>query len=91
VLRGPTVGRFDLTIVPFRGSGQYRSDAAHGEIGGSISVTGSLQAFLGPPQESAAEVAADGALGEVRFATTHIDGRPLTGSMRWECAAVVEG
>jgi hypothetical protein len=88
VLRGPSIGRFDLTIVPFHGSGRYRSDTTHNEVGGSISVTGSVQAYLGPPQESAAEVAADGALGEVRFATTNIDGRPLIGSLRWECSEV---
>jgi hypothetical protein len=85
---GPLVGRYQLSIAPFRGNGVYRTDAQRGEVAGSVSIAGLLQLFVGPPFETTAEVARDGALGRVRFSGTGVDGRPAAGIIRWECSEV---
>ena len=85
---GPLAARYQLTLAPFRGDGTYRTDAQEAQIGGSISIAGLLQIFVGPPFETVAEVAGDGALGRLRFNGTGVDGRRVSGVLRWECNGV---
>ena len=87
-LGGPLVARYQITIAPFRGSGTYRNTAASAEIGGSLSISGRFQMFLGPPYDALAEVVRDGALGRLNFTGLGVDGRRGSGVLRWECAAV---
>jgi hypothetical protein len=87
-LGGPLVARYQITIAPFRGSGTYRNTAASAEIGGSVSISGSFQMFIGPPYDAVAEVVRDGALGRLNFTGMGVDGRRGSGVLRWECASV---
>src|SRR5207249_3369219 len=66
-LEGPVVARYLVTIAPFRGDGEYRSDSSQAQIGGSVAITGQLQLFISPPYETIADIARDGALGRLKF------------------------
>ena len=87
-LGGPYPARYQITIAPFRGSGSYRNTAARAEIGGSVSMSGVFQMFVGPPYDAQAEVARDGALGQLAFTGVGVDGRRGDGVLRWECNAI---
>jgi hypothetical protein len=87
-LEGPIVARYQISIAPFRGDGQYRTNATEAEIGGTVAATGQLQLFIGPPYEKIADVARAGALGQLRFSGMNVDGRRVDGLLRWECAEV---
>jgi hypothetical protein len=87
-LGGPLVARYQITIAPFRGSGTYRNTADSAEIGGSVSISGALQMFVGPPYDAVAEVVRDGALGRLSFTGPGVDGRRGSGVLRWECGSV---
>jgi hypothetical protein len=88
LIQGPVPARYQLTIVPFHGDGSYRTDATGGEIGGSFTVVGQVQLFVGPPYLTTAQVGRDGALGRVRFSGPNLDGRLVDGTLRWECSSV---
>lgn len=88
---GPNPTRYQISVAPFRGDGLYRADAQVVEIGGNITVAGLLQFFIGPPFETAAELAGGGALGRLRFGGSGVDGRPVSGVLRWECSVVKTG
>lgn len=83
--QGPTVASYRIELAPFRGDGRYHTGADGGEIGGSVSITGLVQMFIGPPFDAAALVARDGALGYLRFSGRGVDGRRGEGLIRWEC------
>lgn len=87
-LDGAAVARYQFSIAPFRGSGTYRTDGTASEVGGSISIVGRLSVFIGPPFETAAAVAGDGLLGQVRFSGAGLDGKRVEGVVVWECADV---
>ena len=83
-LQGPVVARFQLTIAPFGGDGSYRAD----RIGGSVSIPGQVQLFVGPPFDASADVGRDGALGRLSVSGLGVDGRRGDGTIRWECSEV---
>lgn len=87
-LGGPYPARYQIAIAPFHGSASYRNTAASAEIGGSVSISGVFQMFLGPPYDAQAEVARDGALGQLAFSGVGVDGHRGDGVLRWECSAI---